>query len=175
MVQKETLDHQVKYALVYLLLTRYRVSTVHVTFCLGHNIIQSCCRSPWAPRQPRSFSTSHQNSRREGHSGTTGYPRTDGGERGSRATGSSWGYRSVILMKLVSLSIPEKKMSCSETSTSPVTLQVSWDPLGRRACRGSVARQEQLDSVDWLDKWATPVCKAWKVCLSLWGSLGLGS
>ena len=141
-------------------------------FCLY--TIHPFCRLPWVPRKPGSCSTYRQSPGREGPCRTTGFPWTGGGERGCRATGSSWWCRSVILIKHLLLSISEWEMSCSATSTSLLTLQVSWDPLGRRACLGSVEHQEHLDSVERSDKWATPVCKAWKVRLTLWGSLGLG-
>lgn len=51
-------------------------------------------------------------------------------------------------------------------------LQVSWDPLGTRACLGLVVDQERLDFLETLDKWATLVCKAWKVAVATLVSLG---
>lgn len=66
------------------------------------------------------------------------------------------------------------EMYSAATYMYALTVQVSWDPSGRRACLGLVVDQGCLDFVEMLDKWATPVCKAWKVRLTLWGSLGLG-
>lgn len=47
-----------------------------------------------------------------------------------------------------------------------LTVQVSWDQLGRRVCLELVVDQGYLDFVETLDKWATLVCKAWMVSLA---------
>lgn len=64
-------------------------------------------------------------------------------------------------------------MYSSATNMYPPTVQVSWDPVGRKACLGSVVDQGCLVFVEILDKWATLVCRAWKVRLTLWDGLGL--
>ena len=66
-------------------------------------------------------------------------------------------------------------MSSQATYMQPLPVQVSWDRLDRRACLGFLVDQGCLDSVEVSDQWVIPVCKAGKVRLTQWGSLGLGS
>lgn len=49
---------------------------------------------------------------------------------------------------------------------APLEIMASWDPLGRKVCRGSVVNQEHQGFVERRDQRATPVCKAWKVAVA---------
>lgn len=137
-----------------------------LVFFLSSLLYDLFSRSSWASRKPGSSSSFHQNSRREGTSWTTGYPRSQGVYRGPRCTRSSWRSR-LVIVKLLLLTIP-KNCQAQLIHIDIVSVQGSWDPLDKKECQGSVVDRESLDCVAKVDKLATLVYRAWKVRLILW-------